>query len=313
MHDDPVPDWLTSAQAAWSGHHAALAACLARPGAPRLTEEQEALALGMARRLVLALAVPMPLLTPPDQLWARWESDGIPAAGALAPVLLARVEEYRWRRMLPSPVADVAAPLFAGLRAETLPIASVGTDAEVAAIPAVPGDDAAEAAYLALRIADGARRDALGMPLLPPAELRPALRRTLMLDLAAQDLALAGDGDGRAAELAAAIDAHCTGAPPPSIDTAARRYHAVMAERGQLGTAGGAAIARGDWLALVALLAAAQDSGFAATAAALLAASDDAIVAALARLEIDAGAAAPLLDALAEVPARLGAQGGRGQ
>jgi hypothetical protein len=217
-------------------------------------------------------------------------------------LLLARVEEYRWRRMVGSPPAAAPVPLFAPAEPSS---AIIRIDEEEAPDdPGAPPPITSEAPYLALRIADSARRDAFGMPLLPPAELPVGLRRALLLDLAAQDLALAGEDGERARQLALAIDAQSAGEAATTIDRAARDYHHVLAAQGLIGAAASAAMARRDWLAVLALLAADHDIGFSAMAAALLAADDAAVLAATARLGVAAADASALLDALAEVPAR---------
>lgn len=301
MHDDASSFWLTGAEPAWSGHHAALAARLAHPAAARLTEEQEAIALGLAQRLVLGLATALPLAGEPADIWGRWESTGLPGSSVLAPALLARVEEFRWRRNLPLAPAEPAAPLF-----QHQPRAS---DPDPAGPLAASEPDVAEAAYLRLRIADGARTTAIGQPLLLPTELSPAPLRALLLDIAAQDLALVGDGAGRAADMAHAIDALLGATGAGSIDDAARRYCAALHDSGTLAEAATGAVARRDWLAVVALLTARSGGGFSRVAAGLLAARDDQIVSALATIAVETAAAGPLLDALADVPGRPGRHG----
>lgn len=296
MHDDPALSWLCAAEPLWAGHHSALAARLARPAAARLTEEQEALALGLAQRLVQGLAAALPLASEAKDIWARWETGGMPDSAALAPSLMARAEEYRWRRHQPQAFAVAAAPLFQP-RIEIV-------DAVIAASEVDAEPSEVEAAYLHLRVADGRRSNAIGQPLLLHSELPPAALRALMLDIAAQDLALIGDGQGRAADLAHAIDGVLAAHGTDSIDTAAHRYHAALQADQAVGEAAAVALARRDWLAVVALLSAAERAGFSRVAAALLASNDAQIVTALRRIGVDVAAAGPLLDALADVPGR---------
>jgi hypothetical protein len=293
MHDDPAFAWLTGVESLWSGHNAALTARLARPAVPRLTEEQEALALGIAERLVLGLAEHLPLASEGAEIWARWATGGLPASAAVAPVLMARVEEFRWRRM-PSFV-----PAHPGAAIVPAPATALAT------APGEAEPTETELAYLAMRIADAARSNALGQPLLPPGELPAATLRALLLDIAAQDLALVGDGGGRAGDMAQAIDAILSAGSSGSIDEAARRYLAGLQAIGIVPEAAKAALDRCDWLAVTALLAAVTGGSFARVAAALLAAKDHQILAAVALLGVKPEHAGPLIDALADVPARL--------
>lgn len=250
------------------------------------------MAFGIVRRLILDVAAQLPLASDPGDIWSRWEVGGVPAGAALAPALLARVEEYRWRRGLPVAPAVGAAPLFEQPASDAAPPAPVAEP--------TPSD----LAYLDLCIADRARSTALGLPLLPPAELPPSLLRALLLDIAAQDMALVGDGGGRAGDMAHAIDTLLAGPASASIDLCAQRYSASLQAIGILGEAAAEAVAGHDWLAVTALLAAASGAGLSRVAAALLAADDAAITAAMAALGVSADGAAPLIDALADVPGR---------
>lgn len=296
MQEENALSWLAAAEPLWAGHWAALTARLSQPSAARLTEEQEALALGLTARLVLHAAKLLPLASEPEDIWARWEVAGLPASAALAPALFARVEEFRWRWHQPQVPALAATPLFQPQ--------SAGLDTAIAAPLADMPLSGVESAYLQLRVADGLRTNAIGQPLLLPHELPPAALRALMLDLAAQDLTLIGDGQGRAADLARAIDNALATSAPDAIDVAARRYCDALGAANLTGEAAFAAISRRDWLAVVALVSGAQGAGFSRTAAALLAASDAQIVAALGEIGIASVDAGPLLDALADVTGR---------
>lgn len=299
MHEAPSLHGLTSAATRWSGHHAALAARLGQPGAVRLTEEQEAMSLGIARRLVHMIAGQMPLKTDIASIWARWEATGIPSAPLLAPSIFARVEEYRWRRMMTGPLHDPLPGLFADMvgkrRSAAVP---EGTAAEAAA--------AVDAALLALRIADGARSDAFGLPLLLPNELPQASLRALLFDTGAQDLAQAGDLDSRATEIAAAVERAQGDHGQSQIDAAARGYTAALEQAELLVMATTDAIARHDWLAVIAVAAAKAQLRFAEAAAALVAADEDVLRQFFVALGLSPAATSPLLDSIAEIPGRPG-------
>jgi hypothetical protein len=297
MQDEFSSRWLTAVEPVWSGHHAALSARLARPLALRLTEEQESLAFGLLRRLIADLAGRLPLASDRDAIWTIWEANGVPDAEVVVPAVMARVEEYRWRRMISAPIAEVPMSLFIHSDTDSAP-EPVVIDGTADLTPEVDG------AYLALRIADAARSDAMGQPLLPPSELNADLLRGLLLDIAAQDLALTGDGGTRAGDLAAAVDTVLADVAHGSINEAARRYAAAVLEAGLVAEIGRAAISDRDWLALVALVSSRLSTGFAPAAAALIAADDREALALLADMGMDAACSAPLLDALAELPAR---------
>lgn len=297
MHEAPSLHGLAGAASRWSGHHAALAVRLGQPGAVRLTEEQEAMALGIARRLVRMIAGQMPLKTDIASIWARWEATGIPSAQLLAPSIFARVEEYRWRRMMTGPLHDPLPGLFADMAGKR----------RSAAVPdgiAPESGAAVDAALLALRIADGARSDAFGLPLLLPAELPSAGLRALLFDTGAQDLAQAGDLDSRAPDIAAAVENVLARHRQCAIDAAARAYTATLEHAGLLVAVTRDAMARHDWLAVIAVAAAKAQLRFADAAAALVAADEDVLRQFFVTLGLASGATAPLLDSIAEIPGR---------
>ena len=72
-----------------------LADYLAAPAVGRLTEEQRALALGIARRLVADVAARLDTSIDPDALWREWMRGGLPGAEGLAAICFARAEEHR--------------------------------------------------------------------------------------------------------------------------------------------------------------------------------------------------------------------------
>jgi hypothetical protein len=305
MLDEFASAWLTKAERSWSGPHAALAARLSQPQAARLTEEQEAQAIGLARRVMCDHAAALPLQAAPETIWERWEADGFPAAAALAPYLLARVEEYRWRRIKTGTEPDIP-PLFVQAKspdgAITLLDDSAITQREEGEIDPA---ELCDAAYLQLRLADGERLDGLGQPLLASSELPAAIRRSLFLDLAAQDLALFPTTPDRAAQLAQAIDGQMTIGPQSPVDAAARAYCQAMEAASLRSEAASAAIARHDWLALIALLAGRFNHSFLRTAGALIASSDQQLIEVAADIGVSAAQVVPLLDSLAALPGRL--------
>ena len=305
MHEAPSLHGLAGAATRWSGHHCALAARLGQPGAVRLTEEQEAMSLGIAGRLVRMIAGQMPLKTDIANIWARWEATGIPSAPLIAPSIFARVEEYRWRRMMTGPLHDPLPGLFAdmaGKRRSAALLEGIGPEGIAPEAAA-----AVDAALLALRIADGARSDAFGLPLLLPAELPPASLRALLFDAGAQDLAQAGDLDSRAPEIAAAVESAMTRHQHCAIDAAARAYAAAVEQVGLLAAATSDAMARHDWLAVIAVAAAKAQLRFADAAAALVVADEDVLRQFFVALGLSPAATAPLLDSIAEIPGRPGA------
>lgn len=296
MQDDPAFSWLVSAEPAWSGHYAALADRLTRPDAVHLTEEQVALALGIAQRLVSELAEKLPIAIHSDAIWARWEAQGMPSGQLLAPSLLARVEEHRWRRQASALTAEPPVPLFQ--------IGGPAPDAMIDIPAELVEQSPIDAAYLALRIADGARVSAMGQPLLLSAELSLQIERALLLDLAAEEIAADEPDKGRAAELAKAIDAVSQTRGVAPIDLASRAYHSAARNSGLLGYVASAAVARRDWLVVIALLSAELGAGFSRVSALLLAMDDDRLCAALSMIGVAAPDSGPLLDALADVPGR---------
>lgn len=305
MEDNPVTGQLLRAEQAWSGSHAALAARLARPDAVRLTEEQEALALGVTRRLVLDLARSLPLLTEAEALWSVWESGGMPSARLIAPAVMARVEEFRWRRAPLAPAPDALPPLFASAPGDAAPV--IVDEVEMAKADEekqhVDGPGL-EDVYLALRIADGLRCDAFDRPVLMPAELGPDVLRALLLDIAAQDLAGDDSPADRAGPLATTIDALVAQWSDADIDRTAAAFLAVLDADELRADACASALARGDWLAVIAVVAAGSGLGFSRAAAAMSGASDQALAEIFGALGVPVASLPPLLDVMAALPGR---------
>ncbi|MEQ8309694.1 MAG: hypothetical protein RIA72_03235 [Sphingopyxis sp.] len=279
-----------------------LAGFFAAPAAGRLTEEQRALSLGIARRLIAEVAMRIDPAIDSGALWQAWLRSGIPGGTRLAGACFARAEEHRWRRQsaerviavpLPSETPDEAAPADASMTAR-------------------------ERAYLDLRIADRRRFDAYGQPMLAIADLDGDLFRALLHDVAAWRLAAVSVDTGRAADLGEAVrQAIERQADEPGMTAAAIAYHDAL--DGALPDAAREAIAAHDWPALIALAAAVQQRRYADMALALLTAEPSALPSLLAPLHLDAEALAPLEASLAMLPARAvsdfdvgaGPEGGR--
>ncbi|KTE22264.1 hypothetical protein ATE67_06055 [Sphingopyxis sp. H050] len=269
-----------------------LAGFLGAPTAGRLTEEQRALSLGIARRLVGDIAEELGSETDAAALWRDWLASGIPGADRLAGACFARAEEHRWREQ------------SAQRLGATAPLAD---DEAVVVTPEVAAgaSDAADRAYLALQIADRRRFDAYGHPALPLADIDRELLRALLLDIAAWRL-VREDKDGTlASNLGEAVRAAVSRQDAATgIDRAATDYHAALAAPSAVAEAAAAAIVRQDWPALIALAAAAAQRSYADTALALLSAEAAALPILLAPLRLDRAAIAPLEASLAMLPAR---------
>jgi hypothetical protein len=282
-----------------------LARYLAAPAAGRLTEEQRALALGIARRLVADVAARLGAEIYSDLLWQDWMQGGLPGANRLVTACFARAEEHRWREQ-------------SALRASPSPMPTMENEAAVAdALPAAAGDAQSdgERAYLRLQIADRRRFDALGNPALAIADLDPGLFRSLLLDIAAWRLAPAGKDDKLAARLGDAVRAALSHqADEAGIDQAARVYHDILAaDAAVLSDTVAMAIARHDWPTVIALAAAAHRQPYGDMALALLAAEAAALPSLFVPLRVDRIALAPLEASLSMLPDRAVNGGGGSQ
>lgn len=274
-----------------------LAGYLAAPAAGRMTEEQRALSLGIARRFVADVAMRINADIDADALWRDWLRDGVPGGEPLAAACYARAEEHRWReqsvRRIVAPVAaaDDAAPLAAE------------RDGAEALSPDV------DRAYLALRIADRRRFDGFGHPALAVADVDPALFRAMLHAIAAWRRGKSGNDAAPAAEPDDAV--HATVARQKSesgIDHAAAAYHQAL--DAMVPRAAAAAISAQDWPALIALAAVAAHRRYDAMALALLTAESAALPSLLAPLRLDRAALGPLEASLAMLPARAVGDGG---
>jgi len=267
-------------------------AYLAAPGATRLSEEQRALALGIARRLVGDAADRLGGAVDAAALWADWGTQGLPGATQLAGLCFARAEEHRWREQSFQHASDAAPHIV-----EPIGPVAVPTAAEAAA------DDplaAIDRAYLALRIADRRRFDALGHPEVAIDDLDLDFFRSLLLDIAAWALVRSGKDPAVAARLGEAVrGALARHDPARGIDHAGSAYHAALAAIGVQADSAAVAIARHDWPALIALAAAAQKYRYDDMALALITAEPAQLAPLLAPLLRDHGALAPLEGSLA--------------
>ncbi|KTE24347.1 MULTISPECIES: hypothetical protein [unclassified Sphingopyxis] len=268
-----------------------LADFLAAPAAGRLTEEQRALSLGIARRLVEDAARELSADIDVSALWRDWLESGLPTAPRLAAACFARAEEHRWRE---HSARRIAAPVVVPVDGDEPPAPeTIDTTPE------------ADRAYLALRIADRRRADGRGSPRIALEDVEPELLRALLLDIAAWRMVQAGKDGQLAAGLGEAVRKVVEyRAAIPGIDVAARQYLAALGEGAAIEGAAASAIDRHDWLALVALAAAASRRSFADMALALTSAEAAALPALLAPLSLDRASLAPLEASLAALPSR---------
>lgn len=278
-----------------------LAIYLAAPTVGRLTEEQRALTLGIARRLVVDVAARLDATIDSAALWHDWLNGGIPGADQLAAACFGRAEEHRWRDQAAQ--RAVPPPLLSPDPGKT------ATDNSPA--PAIAPMSDVDRAYLALQIADRRRFDALGNPSVALADVSDGLFRSLLLDIAAWRLV----GQDKDAALAAALgeavrSALAAGSDGGGIDRVAEHYHRILEESGGLSDAAARAIARHDWTALIALAAAAHRRSYGDMALTLVTAEAAALPSLLAPLRLDRMALAPIEASLAALPARAVTMGG---
>ncbi|MCW0198273.1 hypothetical protein [Sphingopyxis sp.] len=273
-----------------------LAGFLAAPIAGRLTEEQRALSLGIARRLVEDAARASDETIDTAMLWHDWLEGGLPTAARLAAACYTRAEEHRWRD-------------HSAMRA-IAPATDESSDSAVAvAAPEMPPK--VDRAYLALQIADRRRFDARSHPRIALADADPDLLRALLRDIAAWRVHQPGTEGVSAFDpddfVQRALDRH---SPAAGIDRAARAYHASLGAALDVTAAAAAAIAAHDWPALIALAACEHRRSYADMAFALLSAAPAALPILLAPLRLDRAALAPLEASLAALPSRTDGEAG---
>lgn len=273
---------------------AALAHLLDRPLRVTLTDEQIALSLTMVRDLCAAVtgaltrASGAPPLLPPAGLWDMLLDSGFVAAPALAPALLARIEEHRWRQASARGALTPSAP-----RDRLLVVSHESGLDERADETAASIDES----YLALRIADGARHDAGQGPLLPLAELPAAAHAALVDDVVAAWLAL-GTDDGAGDRLLDVMAAVRANSDLADIDRTARAYVLALDGAGCTVDALASALARHDWCAVMAIMGVRANIDYAATAQMLLIGSPKELDVLCSRARIDDGSKAALVAAL---------------
>lgn len=275
-----------------------LADYLARPMADRLTEEQRALSLGIARRLVVDAARTLDAEIDTATLWNDWLDGGVPTASRLAAACFARAEEHRWREH--SAMRTIAPAALPGDDSDD-GVAADGSHPEAPPVEDTPEPDLA---YLALQIADRRRFDGNGHPCIALADVDPELLRALLRDIAAWRVQRPG-ADGAGASPDDLIRRALDRAAPQGLDLAAADYHAALDAQAAAKEAA-TAIARHDWLALIALAAAASRQTYADMALALLSAQPAALPSLLAALRLDRASLAPLEASLAALPGRAG-------
>lgn len=269
---------------------------LAAPATGRLTEEQRALSLGIARRLVADVAARLDPGIDTDGLWAMWLRSGLPGAERLAPICFARAEEHRWREL-------------SAQRSSPPPILPDGEDAAVEAHPGGAPLSDIDRAYLDLQIADRRRFDALGHPALAIADLDGDVFRAVLRDVAAWRLAEVSQYQARAAELGEAVRVVTERQTNErGMAEAGAAYHKILGAG--MSEAAAHAIARHDWSTLIALAAAAHRRRYDDMALALLTAETAALPSLLAPLHLDRTALAPLEASLAMLPSRAVADDG---
>lgn len=267
-----------------------LAEYLAAPAAGRLTEEQRALSLGIARRFIADVAARLDPAIDSAALWRDWLRRGLPGGEPLAAACYARAEEYRWREQS----ARRAASFAASVTEKVAP-------AEPGSADAVSPET--DRAYLALRIADRRRFDGFGHPALALADVEPELFRTMLQAVAAWRRAQPGGDAAQTAECDEAVCAAIARQKDESgIDHAAAAFHQALDV--MVPDAAAKAIAAQDWTALIALAAVAARRSYDAMAFALLTAESAALPSLLAPLRLDRAALAPLEASLATLPAR---------
>lgn len=270
---------------------------LTAPAVGRLTEEQRALSLGIARRLVADVAAELGGEIDAAMLWRDWLRGGVPGADRLTAACFARAEEHRWRE------------LSAHRAGSPVPSAEATGDVDAPAPDPDPPSDV-DRAYLALQIADRRRFDSYGNPCLALSDVDAELLRGLVLDISAWRLAQPDNESALAADLGEAvrfvIERHEV---KRGIDRAAKVYYDQLVQQGNLVDAASTAISRHDWVALIALAAAASRRPYADTALLLLSAEAAALPQVLAPLRLDRAAIGPLEASLTLLPARAVAGG----
>lgn len=274
---------------------------LAAPAVGRLTDEQRATVLGIARRLIGDIAEQLGTHIDWQSLWENWSRDGIPGAERLALLCFSRAEEHRWRQY--------SLHLANQLQRETPPIDDGrADDGDASATMPEPADEQGsplDLAHLGLLIADRRRMDILGNPRVPIADLDGLLYQSLLLDIAAVALVQSGNDPTMARQLGADIRRLVAQSPDNGgIDTAAAQYFSAIqtAEAGHKVIAG--AIRGHDWVSVIAVAAGHHAMRYEAMALRLLSAEVDELRAIFAPLGLDDAELGPLVASIETVPNR---------
>lgn len=263
-------------------------------GAPLLgvlTDEQRALSLAIARRLVIMVAQRIDPAISGERLWADWLREGLPVNAEWAASCFARAEEHRLRaasqsekRAPPAGVSNVSA--------------RHGGDAELAD------------AYLQLQIADRRRFDSFGYPALAIADISDDLYRHLLNEIARWRLREISRDRLSSAGLGEAVrSAWVHKASDQGLDASARRYYERLIAADRLSNEANHVILRQDWLAFLAIAAIAQARSYAAMPLLLLSASMAELAVLLAPLQLTPAAFAVLEASLAALPCRAAVAG----
>lgn len=212
-----------------------LAAVLAAPARPNASEQHRSLAVGMTAHLIHAadalLAINLGAAAA-RRAWPVIALSGWPGGSLLAWPILLRIEEYLWRTRI-----DADDRIAAAEGDPPAPLLSERVDA----------------ATLSLAIADQARVDAYGMPILPLSDLSPDVRRAVVSAAAAARYSLStGDGPApfRAARDAVLHDLTAG----DGIEGAAARFRAALPTPQDRRAALSDALLRGAWPQVAALL-----------------------------------------------------------
>lgn len=274
---------------------------LGAPAAGRLTDEQRATVLGIARRLVGDIAEQLGTHIDSHDLWKNWSQHGIPGAERLALLCFSRAEEHRWRQH--------SLHLANQLQREASPVAEVEEEGDDALAPTPqPGSEQGspvDLAHLSLLIADRRRLDVFGNPRVPIADLDGLLYQSLLLDIAAAALVQSGNDPAMARKLGADIRQLVAQSPgKDGIDIAAVQYFSVIeaAEGGKDLIA--SAIRSNDWVSVIAVAAGFHAMRYEAMALRLLSAQVDELRAIFAPLGLDEEDLGPLVASLETVPNR---------
>lgn len=273
----------------------------ADPLAGRLSDEQRATMLGIARRLIQSVVRALDLDIDGSALWDDWSRRGLPAAALIAPFCHCRAEEHRWRSGDAVPGREAPATEAGAEPTEIDAILPDTTDT---------GGAALDAAFLAVQLADGRRFDRFDNPCLTPSDLGIEAYRALVVDIAAELLAARGNDRGWATLLGERVRAVVADAEADDgIDAAAQTYFAQVARLGVVKEVAGAAIERAEWGTFLALTAAAHGRPYRWAARAMLSADRETLAALSTPFALDSLSEARLWSALDKLPHRAIAPG----